>query len=97
MARDGFQVDLDALGAAGDRVRRLAEELSGTFRDIPSATVFGHDQLDEAANKFEAQGQRGAAQLASETESIRRRLAETIEAYRKADEDGASRLRDISS
>jgi hypothetical protein len=80
---DGFTVDLDELGTARDRVGRLAEELTGPPRDVPSAEVFGHGQLAEAVNEFAAREKRGLARLASETESIRKGLAETIKTYQK--------------
>lgn len=92
MGPHGFTVDLDALGAARDRVGRLAEQLAGPPRDIPETDVFGHVRLAEAVNEFADRERRGVAQLAGEARSIRHRLAETIKTYQKADRDGAGRF-----
>jgi hypothetical protein len=94
---DGFSVDLDALGAARDRVGRFAEELSGPPRDIPNTDVFGHDRLAEAVKEFADREKHGLAQVAGEAESIRDGLAETIKIYRKADDDGVGRIGEITA
>jgi hypothetical protein len=88
----GFSVDLGALGAVRDRVGRVAEELTGMPRDVPSAEAFGHDRLAKAVDEFADHEKRGLARLAGEADSIRERLAETIKVYRKVDEDGAGRF-----
>lgn len=93
MDSDGFTVDLDALGAAHDRVGRLAAELTGSPRDTPDADAFGHRGLAEAVHAFAGQGKRELAELADETEAIRAGLAESAERYRRADEDGADLFR----
>ena len=97
MSPHGFSVDLGALGAVSDRIGRLAEELTGLPRDVPKAEVFGHGRLAEAASEFATREKRGLARLASEAESIRQGLAETIKTYQKVDEDGAGRFGDIAS
>jgi hypothetical protein len=97
VSTNGFTVDLEALGAARDRVGRLAEELHGPPREVPNAGVFGHRRLAEAVDEFTAREERARACLTSEAESIRDELAETIKAYKKVDEDGAGRFRSIVS
>lgn len=98
MAHEGFQVDLEALSAARDRVGRLADELGRLpDRDVPVAKSFGHTGLADAVEEFADREKRGQDQAAGETESIRRRLAETIDAYREADDTGARRFRGIGS
>jgi hypothetical protein len=92
---DGFTVDHEALGAARDRIGRLAEELAVPPRDVPSADVIGHDRLNEAVNEFADREKRGLALLAGEAEAVRHELAETIKAYRRADEDGAGLFKGI--
>ena len=93
MVSDGFTVDLDALGAARDRIGRLTDELTGPSRDVPDAAVFGHDRLGAAVGAFAGKEKDGLAMLAEETERLRAGLAETIKAYRVADEDGAGWFR----
>jgi hypothetical protein len=90
---DGFTADLDALGAARDRIGRLTDELAGPPRELPDAAVFGHDRLRAAVGTFADREKDGLASLAEEAESIRDGLAETIKVYRAADEDGAGRFR----
>lgn len=98
MATEGFQVDLEALRAARDRVGRLADELGQLpHRDVPVAAVFGHDGLAGAVEEFAEREKRGQGQATGETESIRRRLAETIDAYGEADDAGVRRIREIGS
>jgi hypothetical protein len=97
VSSDGFAVDLDALGAARDRVSRLAGELAAPSCDVPSADVFGHGRLAEAINEFTAQEKLGLARLTAEAESIRDGLAETVKLYQKVDEDGAGRFGGIAS
>lgn len=92
MSSDGFTVNLVALGAARDRVGRLAAELTGPPRDTPDTEVFGHGRLAEAVNQFAVREKRSLAELTGETESIRRGLTETIKTYRDTDQDGASRF-----
>lgn len=92
MGSEGFAADLDALGAARDRIGRLTEELTGPPRDVPGADVFGHGRLTDAVKEFAAREQRGLALVVGEADAVRRRLAETIRAYRAADEDGADRF-----
>jgi hypothetical protein len=92
---DGFTVDLGALSAAHDRVGRLTAELVQPPRDAPGAEVFGHDRLHNAVSEFAVQEKRGLAMLASEAESTRHGLAETIKTYRKTEEAAADRFRDI--
>jgi len=92
VSSDGFTVDLDALGAARDRVGRLAADLTEPPPAVPGVEVFGHGRLTEAAEEFAAREKHGRERLAGEAESIRRGLAETIETYRQADEDGAGRF-----
>lgn len=93
MVSDGFTADLDALGAARDRIGRLTDELTGPPPDLPNAEVFGHDRLSAAVGTFAEREQEGRAALAEETAAIRAGLAETIRTYRAADEDGAGRFR----
>jgi len=90
---DGFTADLDALGAVRDRIGRLTDELTGPPRELPDAAVFGHDRLSAAVSTFADREKDGLAALAEEAESIRDGLAETIKAYRAADEDSAGRFR----
>ena len=98
MALEGFQVDLEALRAARDRVGRLADELGQLpHRDVPVAKSFGHTGMADAVEKFADREKRGQDQAAGETESIRRRLAETIDAYGEADDAGVRRIREIGS
>ena len=75
----------------------MAEDLTGPPRKVPSVEVFGHSRLTEAVNVFDEQEKRGLTWLASEAETTRRGLAETINAYQKMDEDGAERFRGIAS
>jgi hypothetical protein len=96
VSSDGFAVDLDALSAVRDRVDRLAGELAGPPRDVPSADVFGHGRLAEVINEFAAQEKLGRARLTAEAESIRDRLAETVKTYQQGDEDGAGRFKGIA-
>jgi hypothetical protein len=93
---DGFTVNLDALGAARDRLVGWSV-LTGLPREVPNAGVFGHRRLAEAVNEFTAREERARACLTSEAESIRNDLAETVKAYKKGDEDGAGRFRGIAS
>ncbi|WP_460396448.1 hypothetical protein [Actinophytocola sediminis] len=98
MSSDGFAVDLEALGVLRDRVAVVAEELTEQpTQEAPRAETFGHRRLTEAVNEFATQEQRGRSQLASEAESIRHRLAETIKTYRQADDEGVSRFGGIGS
>ncbi|MCE7001805.1 hypothetical protein LWC34_02960 [Kibdelosporangium philippinense] len=97
MSSDGFAVDLEALNAAGDRVGRLAGDLAEPSHEVPSASVFGHDRLADAIDKFAAQEEDSRTRLTAEVESIRDRLAETVRSYRQADEDGAERFKDIAT
>jgi DNA-binding ferritin-like protein len=97
VAQDGFAVDLDELGAARDRIGRLAEELNGPPRETPSDDAFGHHPLAKAVNKFSDQEKESMARLVKEAESIRHELTETIKTYRKADDDTAGQLGGISS
>lgn len=96
MSSDGFAVDLNSLRAVGDRVGRLANELAGPSREVPSADVFGHGRLAEAINTFASQEKIGLARLTAEAESIRDRLAETVKTYREVDEKGAGRFKGIA-
>ena len=96
MGADGFTVDLGALGAARDRIGRLADELTAPPRDVPSGEVFGHSRLAEAVGTFTPQEKRGVAWLAAEAESIRHGLAETVKVYRQADEAAARRFRNLT-
>lgn len=93
MVSDGFTVDLDALGAAHDRIGGLTDELTGPPPDLPPADVFGHDRLSAAVGTFADREQDGRAALAEESQAIRDGIAETIRTYRAADEDGAGRFR----
>jgi len=95
VSSDGFTVDHEALGAARDRIGRLAEELTVPPRDVPSAEVIGHDRLNQAVNEFAVRERRGLALLAGEAEAVRDGLAETIKAYRRTDEDGAGLFKGI--
>lgn len=95
MNSDGFTVDPDALRGARDRIGRLAAELTGPPRDVPSAEDFGHDRLALAVNAFAASEKRGLSLLAKEAETIRHGLSETIETYQRTDEDGAGWFRGI--
>ncbi len=97
MGSDGFTADLDALGAARDRIGRLTAELTGPPRDVPSAEVFGHGRLGDAVKEFAAREERGLATVAAEADAVRHRLVETIRTYRAADEDGADRFTGIES
>jgi hypothetical protein len=96
VSSDGFEVNLDALSAARDRVGRLAAELTGPPRDVPSAEVFGHGRLAEAVNEFAAREKRGLTRLTEETESIRHGLAKTIQNYRDTDGGVAGRFGGIA-
>ena len=97
MGSEGFAADLDALGAARDRIGRLTAELTVPPRDVPGADVFGHGELGEAVKEFAAREERGLASVVGEADAVRHRLAETIKAYRAADEDGAARFTGIGS
>jgi hypothetical protein len=89
---DGFEVDLDELGAARDKVGRLAAELTGPPREVPGAEAFGHERLAKAVNEFAAREQRGLTRLAGEAKSFHHGLSETIRTYRDTDEDSADRF-----
>jgi hypothetical protein len=93
---DGFTVDLGALAAARDRVGRLAVELTGPTRDVPSAEAFGHGRLAEAVTEFATREKRSMASLNGEVESTRHRLVETIKVYRDTDEDVARQFGGIA-
>lgn len=97
MESDGFTVDLDALGAAHERIGRLAGELTGPPHDLPGADAFGHRGLAEAVHSFARQEKRDLAELTGETESIRRGLAESVECYRRAEEDSVGLFRAAGS
>ena len=92
MSSDGFTVDLDALGAAGARAGRLADELAESPGDVPGVEVFGHRRLSEAVTEFAERERRERARLTGVAESLRHGLAETVRTYRRADEDGAGRF-----
>jgi hypothetical protein len=91
VSSEGFAADLEVLGAARDRLGRLTDELAASpAREVPGSDAFGHAGLADAVREFADGEQRGLALLAGEAEGIRHRLAETIEDYRKADDDGAA-------
>ena len=97
MGSEGFAADLDALGAVRDRIGRLTAELTGPPRDVPGADAFGHGRLSAAVAEFAAREQRGLASVVGEADSVRHGLAETIRAYRTADEDALGRFTGIES
>ena len=89
---DGFYVDPDALSHANDGVGRLLRDMDG-FADLTSDqpdSVFGNVELAESAAEFRDKWQDGIKELSTDAESIHRRLADTIEEYRRVDEDTAA-------
>ncbi|MCT2582645.1 type VII secretion target [Actinophytocola gossypii] len=96
VSSDGFTVDLDALGAAGARAGRLADELTASPATFRGVEVFGHRRLSEAVTEFAERERRERARLAGVAESLRHRLVETVRTYRRADEDGAGRFGGIA-
>lgn len=93
VSADGFTVDPGALGAARDRVDKLAEELTEPRpREAPNAAVFGHGALADAVSEFVDREKRGLSRLADDAAAISDGLTDTINAYIDADDDGASRF-----
>ena len=89
---DGFYVDPDALSHANDGVGRLLRDMDG-FADLTSDqpdSVFGNAELADSAAEFRDKWQDGIKELSTDAESIHRRLADTIEEYRRVDEDTAA-------
>jgi hypothetical protein len=89
---DGFTVDPGALSTAhagiGRQLRDM-NELVGLKPDHPPS-VFGHVELAESVAEFHDRWQTGVDGLVKDTESIHRRLGETVSEYRRIDESVAA-------
>lgn len=92
---DGFFVDPGALSATRAGVGRLAGELDGFagFEDGRPA-IFGDDEVAKAVDEFRDEWGEGVRKLAADCDSIARRLAATIDEYRRVDDDVAAAFRD---
>jgi hypothetical protein len=93
---DGFFVDPEALSGAHADIGRLLGELE-TFTldsDRPSS-VFGHDELAESAKEFHERWKSGIEELAGDTETLYRRLGDTISEYRQVDAEVAASIEEL--
>lgn len=96
---DGFSVDPNALSHARDGVARLLRDMGEFTTPGPStpASAFGHDELAEATAEFQETWSDGVRDLSADTASFHEQLNETINVYRRVDDDAAvafDRLRD---
>lgn len=88
---DGFFVDPEALSDAHAGIGRLLGEMEAfTLSADHPASVFGHDELAESAKEFHEQWKHGIAELAGQVAAIHGGLGETIDEYRRADEENAA-------
>jgi hypothetical protein len=92
---DGFVVDPRALSDAHAGIGRLIRNMDEFTRleASPSPAVFGHAELAVAAEEFHGRWESGVAGLARDTESIHRRLGDTIAEYLRVEESIVGRLR----
>ncbi|HET9142108.1 hypothetical protein [Actinophytocola sp.] len=92
MARaDGFSVDLGALAAARAGVGDLLSGLDGARVGEPAGEV-GHPGLAEAVAEFRDRWAEGIRELSAAVSAIHRQLGETIEEYRRSDQQAARAL-----
>jgi hypothetical protein len=96
---DGFFVDPDALSDANANVGRLLRDMDDFAELKPDEpdSVFGHTELAESATEFHDKWQDGVQEMSEDTASIHQRLGDTIQHYRRLDEEVAAhfdKLRD---
>jgi hypothetical protein len=94
---DGFFVDPVALSGACAGVSQLLGQME-EFVEVgepASSSVFGHEELAEAAEFFQERWRGGVASLASDVEVIHSRLGETLDEYRRVDQGAAALFRGV--
>jgi hypothetical protein len=86
----GFRVDLDALQEAADGVNGVIDAVSRQqVSDIPcDQSAIGNHQLAGSLSDFLDRWQRGVNNLAQDGRQIADRLTDSVNDYRKADDDG---------
>jgi hypothetical protein len=89
---DGFFVDPGALSDGRDQVGRLLGGLDEVARFGSGSPVvdFGHDAVADAVGSFYEQWGTGIDGLAADGERLHRKIGDTLETYRRVDEDIAA-------